>query len=162
MDATQLRLSFSTILNKYGIDNLALEMELVEVARAIEVGVRHKDRAEVMAGVAKAMVSSVDNLELRMVIRATIISSLSLNPGGKDGEEFMEYAYLRGKDGENIDTFVKWWLQNFPDPKFWSFARMKTMWPQAFKKVRRDVTPKEPDKWEQEGFIPAPERNRNE
>lgn len=162
MDATQLRIDLSTILNKYGIDNLALEMELVEAARSTEAGVRHKDANDVRTEVAKALASSTNNLELRAIIRATIISSLSLNPGGKDGEEFMEYAYLRGKQGEDINTFIKWWLQNFPDPKFWSFGRMKTMWPQAFKKIQRDITPKVSDKWEQEGFVPAPERNRNE
>jgi hypothetical protein len=157
MEPSLLRIGFSAVLKKYGIDNLALEMELTEVVLTFLKGQNPARTAESTRNeIAKAIQDGKSDADIRMLIHATIINDLSVNPSDKDGEEFIEFAYLRAKIGEDISTFVKWWLANNPDPKFWSFARMKMMWPQAFKRQERYVTPIE-DKRVKKGAVPAPE-----
>jgi hypothetical protein len=154
MEPSQFRRELCHVLEKYGIDNLALEMEIAELIKP-----DHEKRTaeSTKKEVAEAMTQGKSNLDIRELILTTIKNDLSLNPSGKDGVDFIEYAYLRAKQGEDIGVFTKWWIVHFPDPQFWSFARMKTNWGLAFKKkIGSYVTP-EKSKWDEE-FSPAPRK----
>jgi hypothetical protein len=160
MDATALRLALSRVLKKYKIDDLALEADLTQTIRTLygDIKTAPKEKEAILEDIAKAWQFGMSESDLRMSISSTIMSRLDLNPSGKDGQEFIEYAYLRSKHSEDIGTFIDWWLRNAGDPKYWSFGRMKTMWPQAFKKKSpRYVTP-EKTIWDRTDYVPAPER----
>jgi hypothetical protein len=154
MDKSMLHSTLSTTLKKYGIDNLALEMELVEAVFGVEKGTP-RTAEQIKREIAEALRKSGAEGDIRQLIQSTIRSSLYLNPDGKDGMNFIEFAYLRSKHGEDINTFVNWWLANAGEPKYWSFARMKTMWPQAFAKKKTPRYATANSKWEQI-FSPAP------
>jgi hypothetical protein len=149
-ESSELRSGFSRILRSHNIDNLALEMELCEFVKPSHpTRSKENTRKEII----EALLNSGKVADTRELISTTIAEEL-LNPGGKDGAEFIEFAYLRSKHGEDISVFSQWWLTNNPDPKYWSFKRMREMWPIAFrKKKQRYVTP---EKWEGE-FISAKE-----
>jgi len=155
MEPSQYRRELCQILKKYGIDNLALEMEIAELIKP-----DHEKRTSesTKKEVAEAITQGKSNLDIRELILTTIKNDLSLNPSGKDGVDFIEYAYLRAKQGEDIGVFTKCWIVHFPDPQFWSFKRMREMWPRAFvntKQVNKSAGEQE-DKWNAE-FSPAPE-----
>jgi hypothetical protein len=138
---------------------LELEMELCEVVRLLELSKSPPRTAEsTKEEIVKAMMDSGNASLIKEVIVNEIYSQLHMNPSSKDGDEFIEHAYLRSKHGEEIDVFVKWWLDNSGEPKYWSFKRMKELWPQAFTpKIERYVTPNLDDKWGQD-FSPAPRK----
>jgi hypothetical protein len=148
----------SKILAKYGIDNLELEMELTSGIRDF-IGDKtvHQSEAVMKSTIAKAIQLSGQAADVRINIMETIQSKLQMNPSSIDGENFVEFAFLRAAHGEDILTFCAWWIQNNDDPKYWSFKRMREMWPKAFP---RHVTaePVEENKWKQEEFIPYKEK----
>jgi hypothetical protein len=57
---------------------------------------------------------------------------LGMNPSGKDAESFINYAASEHKKGHDFARFLSWWIENNPDPTFWSFRRMEQMHPRAF------------------------------
>ena len=157
MELKTLNPIISKILRNHKIDDLALEMELFAAISEWASGKAPERTAEqTKAEIAEALRKSGAQGDIRMLIQMTIVTKLNVNPGSKDGLDFIEHAYLRNKEGEDITTFANWWLANFDDPKYWSFKRMKEMWPRAFvkKKFPHHVTAKE-DKWEQGEFVPG-------
>jgi hypothetical protein len=145
------------ILKKHGIDNLQLEMDITRAIREMMPPMprtAETTREEIVSAMKVAQTSYSTKEEITSAIR----TRLSINPSSRDGEGFIDMAYLRAKHGESINTFIQWWLETFPDPKFWSFRRMREMWPQAFvkKESSRYVTGN--DKWDKE-FTPAPDED---
>lgn len=61
-----------------------------------------------------------------------IKSKLGMNPSGKDAENFIDYAAGEHKKGKSFDVFLEWYVENNPNPVYWSFRRMEQVYPMAF------------------------------
>jgi hypothetical protein len=71
--------------------------------------------------------------ELSLAIESHLQVYLGLNATGtKGGMEFINHAVKRAKDGEDYRVLFEWWLNTYPDRKYWSFPKMKENWPAAF------------------------------
>jgi hypothetical protein len=64
---------------------------------------------------------------------------LGMNPSGKDAESFINYAAQEHKKGHDFERFLSWWIENNPDPIYWSFRRMEQMHPRAFVENKASV-----------------------
>jgi hypothetical protein len=164
----------SNALLKYKIDNLALEMELVEIIKtAIRKATPIRTQEEIKTDLSDAVISSGMAWMAKDIILHEIQDKLHMNPSGKDGESFIDFAYLRLGHGEQIGRFITWWNENGGAPKYWTFKRMRELWPMAFvtkgseiggyKTIGGYTTMKsEPskDKWEQGTFVPEPKEDK--
>jgi hypothetical protein len=80
-----------------------------------------------------AMSPGIKKSILKDEIESYIAVSMHVNPSGPRWEALVNYAADRWlKDHESIKVFVAWWLDNNPNPAFWSPDKMKSLWPQAF------------------------------
>ena len=158
MDTFELRKLISQALRRYSIDNLELEMELVSKFKAYLEKDLIKPTPEERKETLRLTVSTgAKEWEQKETIMTLIERNLRMNPHDRDGEAFVEYARLRQKHEEDVLNFIRWWKATYPDPKYWSFKRMKEFWPLAFSdKPTADIMDKI-DKWAGE-FAPPPEK----
>jgi hypothetical protein len=144
VDKSTIRLGLSKVLKQYGIDNLELEINLTKVVREM-YGEPAPTVAEAKKTIADAIRSGALESDIKQKIHDTVVGRLSMNIRGIDANDFLEFAFSRHAHGEDIETFVSWWLENNPDPTFWSFNRMIIRWPQAF--LRHVTATPQEDKW---------------
>jgi hypothetical protein len=146
MSDVKLRSIFSTILKKYGIDDLGLEMELASAATAHLTGV--KSERDVRKEIETAFLTGQVDHRTLLDIASYTQEKLCINPTGSELEarwtRFYEHAFRRNGKGEKIEKFISWWMENNPDPKYWSPERMITYWPQAFRIIEKEEAD---DKW---------------
>lgn len=148
MNPQTLVSSFRVILARYGIDNLALEMELAQAVKDMETKLLPERTPEqTKTEIAESVRSGAINYALKELIVDRIKSRLKMNPGGMYGGQFVEYAYSRAKHGETIDQFLTWWLKEFPDHRFWSWNKMEEQWPMAFDQATHEQSQPEKDIW---------------
>lgn len=134
INVTETRKLINSILSKYDIDNLQLEIDMAELFRRLTATTTSRETAQ---RIADAIGTGAKNAETREQIESAIKVRLHINPTGDRWERFIEHAYLRAKEGEMIETFVSWWLLHGGEPQYWSPARMIELWPQAFFKRKR-------------------------
>ena len=66
-------------------------------------------------------------------IREKIEKKLCVNPDSKQWNSFIEFAYGRQKkNGESIEKFMDWAIENNFQAVYWPPEKMRTLWPQAF------------------------------
>lgn len=126
MNPTQLRLRLSKILRTYGIDNLEFEIALTHSVREI---LGEKPEVNIVSAIAKFN----DSYNAKEDIFNKIKAELGMNPSSDEGQMFVEFSFIRSTQyAESLSTFCNWWKENFPDPQYWSFKRMREFWPKAF------------------------------
>jgi len=159
MDTFTLRQLVSQVLRKHSIDNLELEMELVSTFKGFLEKDLIKPSTEERKETLRLTVSAgAKEWEQKEMIIALIERNLKMNPHDRDGEAFVEYAFQRLKGyGEGTLDFIHWWKTMNPDPKYWSFKRMKQFWPLAFSDKPTADMLDQIDKWQGE-FAPPPEK----
>lgn len=105
---------------------------------------------------ANAIATGATEYAIKEKIHHEIVERLRMNIVGKDAEQFLDFVFIRSKHGEDITKFTIWWIQNNPDPKYWSFGRMMQMWPQAFREEDKENQIDFLSKWDK-NFAPPPE-----
>lgn len=151
-----LRRVITAVLTTHEIEDFNLVLELTTAVFKLYHPDKKRSMLEIQQGVINAYRKSQEGASVREMISAVLNSTLGLNPWDTEGQDFVEFAYLRFKHGEDINVFAKWWLENGGEPKYWSFKRMRQLWFQAFR-VQRGATPKTNtnNKWDGD-YVPAP------
>lgn len=156
LDILKLRSVVSAALSKHGLNDLAIEMEVTTAVRDFlnETLIKKRNAETVRNEILQAMaVGSEIATEKHDIALRVEIELMDTN--SDDGMDFVNFAYLRAKQGEDIETFIRWWKKNQPDPIYWSFRRMRQLWRHAFPPRLRNreqfVQPK------QKAFAPAPD-----
>lgn len=138
-ETRQIRLLIDGVLAAYEIDNLELSIKLTEgVKRIIGAAAPAKTREDYLASLKKSVERGLAKHELLQAIAEEIERRVKIRPVTKDWQDFIEWAYRRGNEGETITRFLDWWLSDE-----WQKTHPPTRpdgwyvkWPQAFVNLR--------------------------
>lgn len=132
-----LRLTIRDVLKEYGIDDLAMEMEIATAVINVLSGNKPNKKwtsDKVRAGAAKAL---EEGTEREDTIKGDFYKHFHINIDWdkKQSKDLLAFLMERPK-GETIDRFAAWW-----DTEDWrgkdgappSLFQVWTLWPQAFK-----------------------------
>lgn len=144
----QLRLTINAVLEKHGIDDLALEGEITEVVSAYYDKTSKgtdpaKARGDILSGILhyKSLYQSYEQMSER------IEKAISLHPDGSDKwNEVITHCTDKLASGETIEQYATWLSEDkFNSPKSHQIAMnprlIITTWPQAFKKAPQQDRP---------------------
>lgn len=113
-NSRQLRLLVDGVLERYGIDNLQLSIELCEAAKKFFASDNPvKTRESILKGVQKTLEQGA-TMQIRIdEIEAEIKNRVRISPVGREWEDFLRWAYKQEQEkGENIERFVDWWVSD--------------------------------------------------
>lgn len=100
--------------------------------------------------------NKITNDEVSKLIR----DILFIDPVGYSWKEFVAYAVMKENyHGQKAEDFLKWAVNNGFDPIYWNADKLKTLYPQAFRKVAPRKKPSPPSivSVDKKKYVPMPD-----
>jgi len=135
----QLRLTISAVLEKYKIENLALEGVLTDaITKYVDETKAGKDPVKVRLSILDGILHFAGKYHEYELMTERVEKALRLHPDGSDNwNAVIDHCNARLKDGQTIEQYAAWLeADKFNSPKAHQIAIKPgiiiTTWPQAF------------------------------